>query len=34
MGTNPVHEVWCKGRRIVSLDQNTDTKAPEGHEHE
>jgi imidazolonepropionase len=34
IGTNPVHEVWCNGRRIVSLDQNTDTKAPEGHEHE
>ncbi|MDQ1453185.1 MAG: imidazolonepropionase [Acidobacteriaceae bacterium] len=34
MGTNPVREVWCKGSRIVSLDQNTDTKAPEGHEHE
>jgi imidazolonepropionase len=30
MGTNPVHEVWCKGRRIVSLDHNADAKAREG----
>ena len=34
MGTNPVHEVWCKGKRVVSLDQNTETTAREGHEHE
>jgi imidazolonepropionase len=26
MGTNPVHEVWCKGNRIVSLDQNAHPK--------
>jgi imidazolonepropionase len=34
MGTNPIREVWCKGRRIVSLDQDTEIKAREGHEHE
>jgi imidazolonepropionase len=27
MGANPIREVWCKGRRVVSLDHNTDTKA-------
>ena len=32
MGTNPVHEVWCRGKRVVSLDQNTETTAREGHE--
>jgi imidazolonepropionase len=30
MGTISVHEVWCKGRRIVSLDHNADAKAREG----
>jgi imidazolonepropionase len=34
MGTNPIREVWSRGRRIVSLDQNTETRAREGHEHE
>jgi imidazolonepropionase len=31
MGTNPVHEVWCKGIRIASSDQDTDVNIRREH---